>query len=60
MNSILNTLLAADTGGDYVAVAYIVFTILLVVYVGIMSVKLTRIQRGLDELDQRVRNKDDK
>lgn len=51
---------AADTGGDYVAVAYIVFTILLVVYVGIMSVKLTRIQRGLDELDQRVRNKDDK
>ena len=56
----MNLLLATDTGGDYVAVAYIVFTILLVVYVGIMSMKLLRIQRGLDELDERVRNKDDK
>lgn len=55
MTGALAMLTAADTGGDYVAVAYIVFTILLVVYVGIMSVKLKRIQRGLDELDERTR-----
>ncbi|MBI5309561.1 MAG: hypothetical protein HZB14_00825 [Actinobacteria bacterium] len=56
----MSVLLAADTGGDYVAVAYLVFTILLIVYVGIMSVKLTRIQRGLDKLDERSRKNDDK
>lgn len=48
-------LLAADTGGGYVAAAYLIFTILLVVYVAIMSVKLKRIQRGFDELDERSR-----
>jgi hypothetical protein len=37
-------------GGKYVAGAYIVFLILLVVYVGIMAAKLQRIERELREL----------
>lgn len=60
MIAALQPLLAAETGGDYVAAAYLIFTILLVVYVAIMSVKLTRIQRGFDELDDRTRKNDDK
>lgn len=42
--------LAADTGGGYVAAAYLVFVALLLVYLGIMSVKLVRIQRRLGDL----------
>jgi hypothetical protein len=37
-------------GGKYVAGAYIVFMVLLVVYVGIMATKLQRIERELREL----------
>jgi hypothetical protein len=37
-------------GGKYVAGAYIVFVVLLVVYVGIMAAKLQRIERELREL----------
>jgi hypothetical protein len=37
-------------GGKYVAGAYIVFLVLLVVYVGIMAAKLQRIERELREL----------
>lgn len=49
------TLLAADTGGgDYVAAAYAVFVALLLVYVGIMSRKLTRLRRELGELAKHV------
>jgi hypothetical protein len=36
--------------GKYVAGAYIVFLILIVVYVGIMATKLQRIERELREL----------
>lgn len=51
----LEPLLAApalplDEAGKYVAGAYIVFVVLLVVYVGIMAVKLQRIERELREL----------
>lgn len=51
--------LAADTGGGYVAAAYLVFVALLLVYLGIMSVKLVRIQRGLVELLKRTRKPGD-
>jgi hypothetical protein len=50
------TLLAAapalplDEAGKYVAGAYIVFVLLLVVYVGIMAAKLQRIEREMREL----------
>lgn len=49
----VTTLLAADTGGSYVAAAYLVFAALLMVYIGIMAVKLVRIQRSLGDLLKR-------
>ena len=42
--------LPLDEAGKYVAAAYIVFVLLLVVYIGIMAAKLNRISRDLEEL----------
>jgi hypothetical protein len=42
-----------DNAG-YVAAAYLVFLALLLVYVGIMAYKLTRIQRDVVEIDELV------
>jgi hypothetical protein len=42
--------LPLDEAGKYVAGAYIVFVLLLVVYVGIMAAKVQRIERDLREL----------
>ncbi len=42
--------LPLDEAGQYVAAAYIVFVVLLVVYVGIMAAKLGRISKELDGL----------
>lgn len=42
--------LPLDEAGKYVAGAYVVFVVLLVVYVGIMAAKLQRIERELREL----------
>jgi hypothetical protein len=42
--------LPLDEAGKYVAGAYVVFLVLLVVYVGIMAAKLQRIERELREL----------
>lgn len=39
-----------DVGGKYVAGAYIVFVVLLLVYVAIMGMKLARIERGLRDV----------
>jgi hypothetical protein len=39
-----------DIGGKYVAGAYIVFVLLLLIYVAIMGMKLARIERGLREV----------
>ena len=39
-----------DVGGKYVAGAYIVFVLLLLIYVAIMGMKLARIERGLREV----------
>jgi hypothetical protein len=39
-----------DVGGKYVAGAYIVFVLLLLIYVGIMAAKLARIERELTEV----------
>jgi type II secretory pathway component PulM len=41
---------AADTGGNYVAAAYVVFLALVLIYVAIMATKLARIERELNEL----------
>jgi len=45
----MNVVLAADTGGSYVAAAYLVFLIVLLIYVGIMANKLVKLQRSLNE-----------
>ena len=42
--------LPLDEAGKYVAGAYIVFVVLLVVYVGIMASKLGRIEKELREV----------
>jgi hypothetical protein len=42
--------LPLDEAGKYVAGAYVVFVLLLVVYIGIMAAKLSRISRELDEI----------
>ena len=42
--------LPLDEAGKYVAGAYIVFVLLLVVYVSIMAAKLQRMERELREL----------
>jgi hypothetical protein len=39
-----------DVGGKYVAGAYIVFLLLLLIYVAIMGMKLARIERDLSEV----------
>ena len=39
-----------DVGGKYVAAAYIVFVLLLLIYVAIMGMKLARIERDLREV----------
>jgi len=38
--------------GKYVAGAYVVFVALILIYVGIMAVKLSRIERELQELNE--------
>jgi type II secretory pathway component PulM len=42
--------LPLDEAGKYVAGAYVVFLVLIVVYVAIMAAKLQRIERELKEL----------
>jgi len=46
----VNETLPDNTG--YVAAAYLVFLALVLVYVAIMAVKLTRLERDLAELDE--------
>ena len=54
--------LPLDEAGKYVAGAYIVFVLLILVYVAIMAAKLSRIERELRELagfaEQRNRDAD--
>ena len=39
-------------GGDYVAAAYLVFLAIILIYVVIMAVRLTRTERDLAELNE--------
>jgi hypothetical protein len=52
------TTLAASIPGSsnngYVAAAYIVFFAIVLIYVAIMAVRLTRVERGLRELNERA------
>jgi flagellar biosynthesis/type III secretory pathway M-ring protein FliF/YscJ len=42
--------LPLDEAGKYVAAAYIVFVVLLLIYVAIMATRLQRVERELKEL----------
>jgi hypothetical protein len=46
--------LPLDEAGKYVAAAYLVFLALILIYVAIMAVKLSRIERELVELNELV------
>ena len=48
-----------DVGGKYVAGAYIVFVVLLLIYVAIMGMKLARIERGLREVAEIAEQRQD-
>lgn len=50
----MDILLAADTGGSYVAVAYLVFVVALAIYLAIMANKLVTMQRSLSEIRGKV------
>lgn len=50
--------LPLDEAGKYVAAAYVVFLLLLVIYIGIMAAKLGRISRELDELAELAERND--
>jgi hypothetical protein len=43
---------------EYVAAAYLVFLALLLIYVAIMAVRLTRVQRELTELNRLAAERD--
>ena len=47
--------LPSDQGADYVAAAYLVFLALLLIYLAIMGVRVSRMSRDLAELDDLVR-----
>jgi hypothetical protein len=49
--------LPLDEAGKYVAGAYVVFVLLLVVYIGIMAAKLNRISRELEEIAEAAEEK---
>jgi hypothetical protein len=51
--------LPLDEAGKYVAAAYLVFLALVLIYVGIMAAKLSRIERDLTELAEEVARRDD-
>jgi hypothetical protein len=51
--------LPLDEAGKYVAGAYVAFAVLLLVYVGIMAARLSRLQREISELADRVEGRGD-
>jgi len=51
--------LPLDDAGPYVAAAYLVFLALVLIYVAIMAVKLSRISRDIAELAELERRRGD-
>jgi hypothetical protein len=52
--TLLATALPENTGDGYVAAAYIVFFAIVLIYVAIMAIRLTRVERGLRDLQART------
>ena len=50
--------LPLDEAGKYVAAAYVVFLGLILVYVAIMAGRLSRLERDLTELNERLEARD--
>ena len=50
--------LPLDEAGKYVAAAYLVFMALLLIYVAIMSGRLSRLERDLSELNEALDRRD--
>ena len=50
--------LPLDEAGKYVAAAYLVFLALVLVYVVIMAVRQTRLERDLADIEELVRRRD--
>jgi hypothetical protein len=50
--------LPLHTAGKYVAGAYIVFVVLLLIYVSIMAARLSRTERELSELNRAIEARD--
>ncbi|HEV3318485.1 MAG TPA: hypothetical protein VG053_01975 [Solirubrobacteraceae bacterium] len=54
------TALPANTGDGYVAAAYIVFFLILLIYVAIMALRLGHVQRDLRDLQARTQEQDER
>jgi hypothetical protein len=55
VNTVLaQTMVPEDSGGPYVAAAYVVFLVLIAVYVAIMAQRLSKISKQAAELEARI------
>ncbi len=54
MTALLATSIPGSSNNGYVAAAYIVFFAIVLIYVAIMALRLTRVERGLRELNERA------
>jgi hypothetical protein len=52
----LATSIPGSSNNGYVAAAYIVFFVILLIYVAIMALRLSRVERSLRELDERPKH----
>jgi hypothetical protein len=51
--TMLATSIPGSSNNGYVAAAYIVFFAIVLIYVAIMAIRLTRVERSLRELNER-------
>ena len=52
--TLLATAIPGSSNNGYVAAAYIVFFAIVLIYVAIMAIRLTRVERSLRELNERA------
>lgn len=48
-----------DSAGRYVAAAYLVFMLILILYVSIMAMRLNRMAKDTDLIDEMIQARDD-